>query len=187
MRNLLTTLALSLLSAAISFAVALEPWRQGPIHNRMRQASQIVHGPNPAIEIIEPAPYSEFTGEFVLAFDNWDYRPERATNPQTQFANGFQERNTGHVHGWVFDEFGNQIRFYGAAGTIFDGTFYIKPDDFPPGSYIAYFQLQNHDHTPAIQVNAAAFPSMQAVTFFVEGDDTFFHPVNLMDEDSCKQ
>jgi hypothetical protein len=152
----------------------------------MRASSQIIHAPNPGIEIIEPQPYEPWNGEFVLTFDNWDYQPERATNPQTQFANGFQEMNTGHVHGWVFNEFGQQIRFYGAAGTTFDGTFYIKPDEFPPGQYIAYFQLQNHDHTPAIQVNAAAFPSMQSISFFVpQGDEPYFPSVNL-EEPTCE-
>jgi len=144
-----------------------EPSKEGEISNKMRGASQMVHGPNPGIVVHSPANLGEWDGEFVLSFKNWDYQPDRATNPVMAFANGFQEKNTGHVHGWVFNEAGEQVRFYGAAGAEFDGTFYVKPDGFAPGEYTAYFQLQNHDHTPAIQANAPAFPSIRAVTFIV--------------------
>jgi hypothetical protein len=187
MKWIRTQLALALLGSSLALAVALEPWREGPVHNRMRGESQMVHNPNPSLDIISPLPYGAWDGEFVVTFNNWDYVPEIATNPATQFANGFQEQGRGHAHGWVFDSFGRQIRFYGAAGTTFDGTFYIKPDEFPPGEYIAYFQLQNHDHTPAIQQTAAAFPSMKSVSFFVPGEpEVELSPVNQEDE-SCKQ
>jgi hypothetical protein len=185
---ILTSLALGLVGSLASLLPVIEPLREGQVSNRMRDLSQIKHAPNPGIEIVEPGPYEPWGGEFVLTFNNWDYKPERATNPVTQFANGFQELNTGHVHGWVFNEFGQQVRFYGAAGTTFDGIFYIKPDDFPPGQYIAYFQLQNHDHTPAIQENAPAFPSIQSVSFFVPGEpEVELQPVNAFENEGCKQ
>jgi len=158
---------LALLSLVIGAMELLEPSREGEISDKMRGASQIIHGPNPGIVVHSPANLGDREGGFVLSFKNWDYQPSRATNPVAAFANGFQERNTGHVHGWIFNEAGEQVRFYGAAGAEFDGTFFVRPDEFAPGEYTAYFLLQNHDHTPAIQANASAFPAIRAVTFSV--------------------
>jgi hypothetical protein len=123
---------------------------------------------NPGIQVLSPAPSGLFEGAFRVAITNFDYVPELATNAREEFANGFVEPGRGHVHGWIFDSRGEQVRFYGAGGSEYVGNVYIKTDDFEPGSYTAYFALQNHDHTPTIQASAPAFPPIASVAFMVE-------------------
>jgi len=123
---------------------------------------------NPGIRVLSPSNGGLFDGSFRVAISNFDYQPELATNPREQFANGFVEPGRGHIHGWVFDSQGSQIRFYGAGGADFVDDVYIKPDSFEAGSYTAYFALQNHDHTPSVQSTAPAFPAIGSVAFVVE-------------------
>ncbi len=147
-----------------------EPMREGPLHDATRGSVALVHGPdNPGLSVVEPAEMGEFDGLFEVEMYNWIPRPNLATNPIEEFANGFQERNTGHVHGWVFNQASEQVRFYGAGSLVFHPVgdrFYVE-DSFPPGVYKAYFQLQNHDHTPPIQARAPDFPAITSVTFIV--------------------
>jgi hypothetical protein len=162
----------AIIALAISALAFLEPNREGPLHDSVRGATAVVSAINPSLEVLHPCDGEVFDGAFLVSINDFEYRPDLATVPSTQFANGFQERNRGHVHGWVFDETGRQIRFYGAAGTTFEDGIYIKPDSFSPGVYKAYFQLQNHDHTPVIQRNAPAFPAIVSTVFVVaDGDD----------------
>ena len=163
----------------LGLLVVVEPAREGDVNDNLRQMTQIIHPNNPAINVECPENLGKWEGEFRLTFESFDYQPDLAANPMQEFANGFQEVNRGHVHGWVFNEQGEQIRFYGAAGTTFDGTTYIKPDTFDPGKYVAYFQLQNHDHTPTIQSNAPAFPSIKTVNFYVEDEGQEGNPPNV--------
>lgn len=154
-------------SSVVSLLAVIEPTREGRFSDRLRGNTAIVSDPNPSITVLSPSDGGEWGGEFLVGIEDFDYQPDLATNPMEAFANGYQERNRGHIHGWVFDENGEQIRFYGAAGTTFSDGVYIKPDDFPPGRYRAFFQLQNHDHTPVTQANAPAFPAIDAVVFDV--------------------
>jgi hypothetical protein len=171
-KNLFPNKALLIVSLAISVLVTFEPTKEGPLNDTMRGATAIVSEVNPSLDILTPRDGEEFEGAFLVAINDFDYRPDLATIPSTEFANGFQEVNRGHVHGWVFDEFGNQIRFYGAANTVFEDGVYIKPDSFAPGLYKAYFQLQYHDHTPVVQATAPAFPAIVSTVFEVtKGED----------------
>ena len=154
-------------SSVVSLLAVIEPTREGRFSDRLRGSTAIVSDPNPSITVLSPADGGEWDGTFLVAIEDFDYQPDLATNPVEAFANGYQERNRGHIHGWVFTEDGEQIRFYGAAGTTFENGVYIKPDDFPPGRYRAFFQLQNHDHSPVTQANAPAFPAIDAVIFEV--------------------
>lgn len=157
-----------LVALALAAVKQIEPGREGRFHDRIRGETAIVSDENPAITVLSPLDGDLFDGAFVVGFTAWDYRPDDATNPVTEFANGKQRRNSGHVHGWVFDERGEQIRFYGAAGASFENDLYQKPDAFPPGEYKAYFALQYDDHTPAIQARAPDFPAIACVSFVVD-------------------
>jgi hypothetical protein len=147
---------------------------------------------NPTVEIIEPRNGGGFRGRFVVKVENFSYRPELATNAATEFNIGVDsagnplEQNDGHLHGWVFetDKFGNMLRydqgrplpfsylrFYGAGGASvvgdYDKFLYSREDKFPPGRYKAIFQLQQNDHTAALQATAPAFPAIGIVDFKV--------------------
>ena len=121
----------------------------------------------PTLEIVTPLDGDPFVGQFEVSLTDFLYQPDAATNPRTEFANGKQTANAGHVHGWVFDADGNQIRFYGAGGASFVDGVYIKPDQFDPGTYKAYFQLQYDDHTPVIPAIAPDFPAIVSTVFTV--------------------
>ena len=155
-------------SSTISLLSVIEPAREGRFSDRLRGSTTIVSDPNPSITVLSPADSGVWSGEFIVGISEFDYQPDLATDPVNAFASGYQEKNRGHIHGWVFDESGNQVRFYGAAGTTFENGLYIKPDEFPPGRYRAFFQLQNHDHTPLVQASAPAFPAIDAIVFDVE-------------------
>lgn len=147
---------------------------------------------NPEIEIIEPVDNGLFTGSFVVEVKNFDYLPELATSALREFAIGTDSLGTplvfaeGHLHGWVFevDADGRKIRndagvptpasylrFYGAGGATYVGdrnyALYGLTDELPPGRYKAYFQLQQNDHTGALQASAPAFPGIDSVLFRV--------------------
>jgi hypothetical protein len=158
-------LAASMLAAGFVLAMQFEPTREGKLHDSIRGRSIIKSAVLPSLEVVSPV--EDWEGRFIVRLNDFDYRPDLATNPVQAFANGFQEINRGHIHGWVFDSDSNLVRFYGAAGTQFDDPFYIKPDEFPPGRYTAYFQLQNHDHTPVIPALAPQFPPIASVSFWV--------------------
>lgn len=150
--------------------------------------------PNPRLQVYWPLPNAEHNGLFVVIVENFTYKPELATDPVTEFAIGQDSRRKplvsgeGHVHGWVFrrELFGDiersdgdfptpqdYVRFYGAGGADFYafGTngYYVKFDALPPGEYRAYFQLQQNDHTAALQATAPAFPAIASVDFYVAG------------------
>lgn len=148
---------------------------------------------NPVVEVVEPKNGGQYGGRFVVQIKNFNYKPELATNPVLGFGIGEDAegnplyQNEGHVHGWVFavDNNGNIIRedgarptpqsylrFYGAGGAVARGNynrmFYIKADDMsdlPAGKYRAVFQLQQNDHTAALQATAPAFPAIAVVDF----------------------
>lgn len=163
-----TTAVLSLLATVVTLSGKLEPMREGPIHDEMRRVSTIVNPLNPGIEIIHPLDGEEFGGILEIIMHNWEYVPELAL-PGSRFAEGYREHQRGHNHVWIFDTLtGEQVRFLGAGGWIEtpDGT-HVRPLDLEPGMYKAYFQLQNHDHTPAIQSAAPSFPAMASTIFTV--------------------
>lgn len=148
---------------------------------------------NPAVEVVEPKNNGIYRGRFLVKINNFNYRPELATNPVLSFAIGQDSKgnplyqNEGHVHGWVFavDNKGKVIRedtgrptpqsylrFYGAGGALTEGDYnemyYIKSDDLsdlPAGKYRAFFQLQQNDHTASLQATAPAFPAIAVVDF----------------------
>lgn len=149
---------------------------------------------NPEIEIVSPTEGGRFEGSFVVEIRNFDYLPEFATSPVNAFAIGTDNLGLplkfgeGHMHGWVFevDADGRKIRqdgaiptpasylrFYGAGGADYVGNrdlaFYSLSDALPPGRYKAFFQLQQNDHTGALQASAPAFPAIDSVTFVVRG------------------
>ena len=152
-----------------------------------------LHAQNPEANVIWPPENGMYTGFFVVEIKNFNYLPELATNPVTQFDVGVDAtgnpiiRNEGHVHGWVFktNRWGEAIRndaqdrptpasyfrFYGAGGAEFVGDmnhgYYILFDPLPRGTYRAYFQLQANDHTGAKQITAPAFPGITSVDFWV--------------------
>lgn len=145
----------------------MEPHREGPMHDALREKMVIIAEATPRIDIIEPQHGGEWTGQFTFTVSDFQYAPERATVPTTQFANGKQEQNIGHLHAWVFDESGKQVRFYGAPGLEENGGVFSRPDDFSPGVYTAYWQCQHHDHTPMVTRIAPEFPSIASVRFVV--------------------
>lgn len=157
-----------LIALALAAVKQIEPAKEGRFHDRIRQETMIVSSETPAITVVSPLEGDLFEGEFVVGFTDWDYQPDDATDPVNAFANGKQRQNTGHVHGWVFNEYGDQVRFYGAAGSTYENDLYRKPDAFPPGIYKAYFALQYDDHTPAIQARAPDFPPIACVSFVVD-------------------
>lgn len=152
---------------------------------------------NPEIKVIWPMQNGPFIGGFVVEVKNFSYRPELATNPVAEFAVGRDAagdgllQSDGHLHGWVFktDRWGNlkrddsskptpasYLRFYGAGGADWypsnrlAGGYYVKPDDLSDlrrGWYRCYFQLQQNDHTAALQATAPAFPGITSVDFYV--------------------
>ena len=148
---------------------------------------------NPQIDIVLPRAGGFYWGFFAVEIKNFDYIPELATNPVQAFATGADAAGDplvfaeGHLHGWVFevDRWGNilrepstgkptpasYVRFYGAGGAEYFGdrtrAFYVKTDDLPRGRYKVFFQLQQNDHTGALQASAPAFPGIASVTFRV--------------------
>jgi len=172
-----TFLILTTITTGLVLALQLEPNREGIIHNSVRGRTMIKSEVLPKLTILSPQ--ENWTGQFIVKIDNFDYQPNLATNPISSFANGFQEVNRGHVHGWVFNSEGIQVRFYGAAGTTYEKPLYIKPDEFPPGVYTAYFQLQNHDHTPVIPALAPQFPAIASVKFIVTEEQSGIGIVNV--------
>ena len=154
-------LALCLLIVLVIPSVAtFEPTKEGPGSKAMRGAAQLKHPLEPGIKITSG---KVFDGAFTVELTNWDFRPDKAVPASTNFADGTQNENEGHVHGWVFNEAGEQIRFYG--GSSFPGG--IQTDTFEPGSYRLFVQCQNHDHTPTIGPSARSFPSVDAIEFDV--------------------
>lgn len=162
-----TMIVFLFLALPLAWMAAIEPYREGPLHDRLRGKTVILADTTPYIDIIEPQDGGEWAGQFRFTVSNFQYAPERATNPVAAFANGKQEQNIGHLHAWVFDEQGEQVRFYGAPGLIQDDDVFSRADDFPPGVYRAYWQCQHHDHTPMVTHVAPEFPSIASVTFVV--------------------
>lgn len=61
------------------------------------------------------------------------------------------------------------FRFYGATSLTQVGiNQFVLGDEFPPGVYKAYFQLQYNDHTPMLQATAPALPSIDTTIFWVK-------------------
>jgi len=150
----------TLIVVTIPTITAFEPTKEGPGSRAMRGAAQLKHPLAPGIKITSG---TVFDGAFTIELANWSFRPDKATNPRDNFADGTQEQNEGHLHGWVFNEAGEQIRFYGATAFL-DGT---QTDTFEPGRYRLFVQLQNHDHTPTIPPMAPDFPAVDAIEFDV--------------------
>ena len=167
------TSAMQRLLEAFRTMVELEPTREGPLHDLVRGASVIKHTPNPAVQFVVPLDLEEFPVPGYLAVDiqNWSVHPEDATPPATHFANGHQQRNTGHTHVWIFDlDTGALVRFTGADGLLYNpdsGRYESALFTLAPGTYKAFVQLQNHDHTPAVQATAPLFPGIDSVIFVV--------------------
>lgn len=147
---------------------------------------------NPQANMVWPYPGGPQCDFFVVETKNFNYKPELATNPVTDFAVGVDVNgdplppNEGHLHGWVFqlDRWGRPIRgdgdfptpgsylrFYGAGGADFVGNsergYYILQDRLPRGRYRAYFQLQKNDHTALQQQTAPSLPGIVSVDFRV--------------------
>jgi len=170
-------IAMAAIAAALFMAAQLEPNREGIIHDSVRGRTIIKSNKLPKIQI--KSPLKEWKGSFIVEIQEFDYRPDLATNPVAAFASGYQEANRGHIHGWVFNSNGEQIRFYGAAQSIYEKPFYVKPDKFPPGEYTVFFQLQNHDHTPIIPVAAPQFPAIASAQFTVTDEESGAGVVNV--------
>lgn len=151
-----------------------------------------VSAPNPECLITEPRELGRFRGKFKILTRNFAYIPELATNPVEDFAIGTNNDGTpllgneGHFHGWVFrldfdleelfrhDDFptpGSYLRFYGAPALteVEPGVFELQ-DEFEPGLYKAYFQIQRNDHTAITQATAPALPAIDSVVFYVLPD-----------------
>ena len=163
--------AMRLLQNAFRTMVNLEPFREGLLHDHVRGRSVITHDPSPAVQFVEPLDGDDFRGYLAVQIDNWLVDPSRATNARTEFASGHQERNVGHTHVWIFDlESGAQVRFTGANGLLLNpdtGRHESASFSLPPGTYKAFVQLQNNDHTAAIPAAAPVFPGIDSVIFVV--------------------
>ncbi len=164
--------AFTLLANAFKTMVKLEPLREGPLHDSVRGQGVITHGPSPTVKFVEPPDGGAFQGYVAVNVTNWVVDPSKAVSAGTQFANGHQERNTGHTHVWIYDlATGAQVRFTGAAGLLYNastGRHESALFSLPPGWYKAYVQLQNHDHTAAIPASAPTLPGIDTVVFHVD-------------------
>jgi hypothetical protein len=164
--------AWQLLENAFQAMGELEPFREGPLHTFVRGRSVLKHNPSPTVRFVNPLAGGIFQGRLVADIANWEVNPSKAVSAGTQFANGYQEQNTGHTHVWVFDDLGGQVRFTGASGLLRNagtGLYESAPFSLLAGVYKACVQLQNHDHTAAIPATAPSFPGIDCVTFRVEG------------------
>ncbi len=163
--------ARQLLVNAFKTMAQLEPEREGPLHDYVRGNSVLKHTPSPTVRFVMPLDGEEFPGFLAADIINWEVDPSKATSAATQFANGYQERNIGHSHIWVFNmESGQQVRFTGANSLLYDtnsGHYVSQTFTLPPGTYKAFVQLQNHDHTAAIPATAPTFPGIDSVIFTV--------------------
>ena len=135
---------------------------------QIRELSNVKSEVAPRIDIVVPAPGDEFSlSEYadgipvVLQLTEWDFRPDLAVNAIEQFANGNRVPNQGHLHVWIEDPDRNVVVFLGANA---------REEQFvtlEPGTYKAYAQLQNNDHTAQIQPAAPVRPAFDAVSFTV--------------------
>lgn len=163
------------LDDALALMAQVEPNREGPLHDKARGATVIIHSPNPEAIIVSPVDDDELDGgqpiTLYVEINNWHVHPEDATNTGTQFANGHQQHNTGHTHVWIYDlETGERVRFTGATGLteVGDtGIFASAPFTLPPGRYKAFVQCQNDDHTPPVQATPQSLPAIDTAVFTV--------------------
>ena len=165
---------LNRIDAMFRFVLLYEPDRIGPVHNKIRGSSDITNPANPAVKITYPSDGETVPTLFSMqiALENWQFAPDRAVNPQTNYADGTRERQIGHTHVWFFNyDTGEQVLFLGAGSNFakLGATGLITGQlNLPPGRYKAYISLQNHDHTVANQASAAALPPADAVAFIVQ-------------------
>ena len=148
--------------------------RIGPTYAAIRGASVLVHSPNPAVRFKHPVDGQTVSNRFIfeMGLENWIFRPDKATNPLTNFADGTKELNTGHLHVWIYNyDTGQQVGFLGA------GSNYVKvginqvnttQQTLPPGRYKAYVVLQDHDHMVPTQSTAPLLPGIDTVVFTVQ-------------------
>ncbi|QDU92970.1 hypothetical protein [Lignipirellula cremea] len=111
---------------------------------------------------------------FHLQLENWLWDPSRATSAGSAYANGNNEPNIGHLHGWLYElTSGDLVRFYGAnlnGAVTYDavtGDLFFTQNGLEPGVYKMYFQAQNNDHTAQAVPAAPNLPAMETVVFTV--------------------
>ena len=156
--------AVAALITLFSYMQVATPYRVGGLYTAVRSKSVLVEKAalNPTLTVAYPRDDDLFAGSFWLTTTNWTIVPKARI-----YANGKQNVRQGHVVGWVFDFWGNQIRHYTDVIVLPNGTLQID-DTFPDGTYKAYFQLKRTDGTPVIHAASNMMGSF-ATTRFVVG------------------
>ena len=158
-----------------------DPTGNDPLAQETRATFLVKSFVAPSVIVEAPLDGTSFAENEPVTFDlqlvNWSWRPDLATNAGTEYANGDNIPNIGHLHGWVYDLVtGERVRFYGAnlnrAVTYDPNTGSLSfTDTYPPGIYKMYFQAQNNDHTAQAVPAAPNLPAIDTVVFSV-GDVT---------------
>ena len=162
------------LDQAIRQLTTYEPTKEGPGFAAVRGASVLPNPANPGVKFQYPVDGQSVPFGFVfeMRLQNWDFRPDLATNPLTNFADGTKELQTGHLHVWIYNyDTGEQVGFLGAGSNYVRvglGQVNTAQQKLPPGRYKAYVVLQDHDHMVPTQTRAPARPGFDAVVFTVQ-------------------
>lgn len=155
--------ATAALATLFGYMTVVEPLRQGPWYTDVRGRTVLIETVNPSISVAYPKDSELFIGDFFLDVQNWTVTPKASL---FKYANGNQIRNSGYVTGWVYDSFGNQIRYYENVAVLEGGIVTIS-DEFPDGFYKAYFQLRRADGTPVIAQSSSDMTGFCSTVFSV--------------------